>query len=85
MFLNYGAKNKIVCSCEEVTGTEVTNLKTVPGSSLDDVRFRDNDFFHDIQRHVSNDQAYGRLSGNKIYKKCTDLSNIPAVTLPELC
>jgi hypothetical protein len=38
------------CFSEEITGTEVTNLKTVLGSNLDeDVGFRDNNFFYDIQ------------------------------------
>jgi hypothetical protein len=38
------------CFSEEITGTEVTDLKTVLGSSLDeDVGFRDNNFFYDIQ------------------------------------
>jgi hypothetical protein len=50
---------------EEITGTEVTNPKTVLGSSLGgDVGFTDN-FFRDIQRCVSNDQAHDKLSGNK--------------------
>jgi hypothetical protein len=60
-----GAKNKLLCFGEEITGTKVTNSKTVLGSSLgEDVGFGDN-FFCDIQRYVSNDHAYGKLSGNK--------------------
>jgi hypothetical protein len=40
---------------------------TVLSSSLgEDVGFGDNKtFFYDIHRYVSNDQAYGKLSGNK--------------------
>jgi hypothetical protein len=52
---------------EEITGTQVTNPKTVLGSNLgEDVVFMDNNvFFYDIQRYVSNDHAYGKLSSNK--------------------
>jgi hypothetical protein len=42
-------QEKIVCFGDEITGTKVTNPKTVLGSSLgEDVGFRDN-FFYDIQ------------------------------------
>jgi hypothetical protein len=63
-----GAKNKIVCFGEEITGTEVTNPKTALGSSLgEDVEFRDdnNNNFYDIERCVSKYQVCGKLSGNK--------------------
>jgi hypothetical protein len=41
--LKNGAKNKTVCFSEEITGTGVTNPKTVVGSSLSEgVGFRDN-------------------------------------------
>jgi hypothetical protein len=69
--------NKIVCFGEEITRTEVVNPKTVLSSSLGgDVGFRDiiitvviitittTTIFHAIERQ-SNDQAYGKLSGNK--------------------
>jgi hypothetical protein len=63
-----GATNQIVCLEEDITGTEVTNPKMIMGSSLDkNPEFRVNNvnrFFYDKQRHVSNDQAYGRLLGN---------------------
>jgi hypothetical protein len=69
---------------EEITGTKVTNPKTVLGSSPgEDVGFRDN-FSYDIQRYVSNDQAYGKLSGNKDWQRIKHLSNFPAVTLRAL-
>jgi hypothetical protein len=43
---NHDRKNKIVCFGEEITGTKVTNPKTVLGSSLGaDVGFRDHNFF----------------------------------------
>jgi hypothetical protein len=54
-------------SSSEITGTKVTNPKTVLSVSLgEDVGFRDdnnnnnnnNTFLYDIQRYVSNDQAY---------------------------
>jgi hypothetical protein len=51
------------------TVAEVANHKTILGSSLgEDVGFRNNsnnNFFYVIQRYVSNDQAYNKLSGNK--------------------
>jgi hypothetical protein len=51
------ARKIIVCFGEEITGTEVTNPKTVLRSGLgEDFGFRDN--FYDIQ-------AYGKLSGSK--------------------
>jgi hypothetical protein len=54
------------CFGEEIIGSLVTNPKTVLGFSLgEDVGFRDNNFFYYIQGYVSNDQAYGKLSGNK--------------------
>jgi hypothetical protein len=42
-------------------------LKTVLGSILgEDVGFKENNtFLYDIQRYVSNDQVYSKLSGNK--------------------
>jgi hypothetical protein len=51
----------------EVAGIKVTNLKTALGSSLcEDAELRDsNDFFCDIQRYVSYDQAYYKLLGDK--------------------
>jgi hypothetical protein len=54
-----------VCFGEKITGTKVTNPKTVLGSSLgEDVGFRDNNnLFYDIQRYVSNDQAYAEAFG----------------------
>jgi hypothetical protein len=37
-------KNKIVCFGENITGTKITDLKTVLGSSLsEDIGFRDDD------------------------------------------
>jgi hypothetical protein len=54
------------CFSEEITGTEIRNPKTVLDSSLgEDVGFRDNNFFYDIQQYVPNDQDYGKLSGSK--------------------
>jgi hypothetical protein len=50
---------------DEITGTEVTNPKSILVSRPSkDVGFRDI-FSCDIQRYVSNDQAYGKLSGNE--------------------
>jgi hypothetical protein len=74
--LKNGAKDKIISFDEEVTGTKLRNPKTVVNSSLsEDIGFRDDDdddndnikiiTFYDIQRNVSNFQAYGKLSGNK--------------------
>jgi hypothetical protein len=40
-------------------------------------------FSYDIQRYVSNDQVYGKLSGSKDWQK--HLSNFPTVTLRSLC
>jgi hypothetical protein len=60
-----GAKTNIVCFGEKITGTKVTNPKTVLDSSLgEDGGLRDN-FFYDIQQYASNDQACGKLSANK--------------------
>jgi hypothetical protein len=39
-----GAKNKIVCFGEKITGTKLTNPKTVLGLG-EQVEFRDNSFF----------------------------------------
>jgi hypothetical protein len=54
---------------DEITGTDIKNPKTVLGSSLgDNFCFRNMRIiiiFSDIQRYVSNDQAHGKLSGNK--------------------
>jgi hypothetical protein len=48
----------INCFGKEITGTKVTNSKTVLDSSLgEDVGFRNNNNFYVIQRYVSNDQA----------------------------
>jgi hypothetical protein len=67
-------KEKIVRFGEEITRTEVTSPKTVLGSSFCKDVFRNNNNnnnnnnninFSDIQRYVSNHQAYGKLSGNK--------------------
>jgi hypothetical protein len=54
------------CFGEEITVTKATNSKSALGSSFGEhVGFGDNyKFFCDIQRYVSNDQAYGKLSGN---------------------
>jgi hypothetical protein len=51
---------------QEITGTKVTNPKTDLSWSLgEDVGHRDNNnFLYCIQRYVSNDQVYGKLSGN---------------------
>jgi hypothetical protein len=80
---------KFVRFVEEITGTKVTNPKTAQISNLCEYfRFRDNNFIiflYDIQRYVSNDQAYYKLSDNKIDKKCKHLLNFPAVTLRALC
>jgi hypothetical protein len=47
------------------TETKVTNPKTVQSTILgEDVGFRDN-FFYGIQQYISNDEAYGKLLGNK--------------------
>jgi hypothetical protein len=80
-----GAKNKIVCFGEEITGTKFTNPKTVQGSSLgEDAGFRDNNndisfmIFNDIYRTIRPTES---LRAIKIGKKCKDLSNFPAVTL----
>jgi hypothetical protein len=72
--LKNGAENKIVRFGEEITGTKLTNPKTVVNSTLsEDVGFRDDDDntnnkiinLYDIQRNVSNYQAYDKLSSNK--------------------
>jgi hypothetical protein len=42
-------------------------------------------FSHDIQRYVSNDQAYENPSGRKIDTKCKHLTNSSTVTLQALC
>jgi hypothetical protein len=45
-------RKKNVCFSEDITGTKVTNPKTVLGSNLsEDFEFRD--FFSDIQRYVT--------------------------------
>jgi hypothetical protein len=60
----------------EITENKVTNLKTVLGSCPgEDVGFRDN-FTYDIQRYISNDQAYGKLSGNKDWQKNVSIFQI---------
>jgi hypothetical protein len=51
--------------CEEITGTNVTNSKTVLGSCPGEDVGLGIIFFYDIQRYVSNDQACGKLSDNK--------------------
>jgi hypothetical protein len=57
-----GLRQKSVCFEEEITGTEVTKPKTVLVSGIGvDSDFRDNNFFYDIQRYVSNTQAYDKL------------------------
>jgi hypothetical protein len=47
---------------QDITGTKVTNSKSVLGSSFGEDGFRDNNFSF---IYVSNDQAYDKLSGNK--------------------
>jgi hypothetical protein len=50
----------------EFTGAKVTNAKTVLDSSPgEDVEFRNNNFSSDIQRYLSNNQAYDKLSGDE--------------------
>jgi hypothetical protein len=57
--------DNIVCFAEEITGSKVTNPKSaLVLSPVEDVGFREN-FSRDIQRYASNDQAYGKFSGNK--------------------
>jgi hypothetical protein len=51
------------CFCE-ITGTWVTNPITVLGSSLGE-DFSNNIFPMIFQWYVSNDQAYGKISGDK--------------------
>jgi hypothetical protein len=46
--LKNGAKNKIVCFGEEITGTEVTNLRTVLSLSLGGYMFRDDDDYNNL-------------------------------------
>jgi hypothetical protein len=54
---------------EKIAGTKVTNPTSVVGSSLgEDVGFR-NKFLCDIQRYISNDQAYYKHSDNKGWLK----------------
>jgi hypothetical protein len=57
-------RNEKNCFVGEIIGNKVTNPKTFLGASLGEDVFMDN-FFYDIQRYVSNDQACGKLSGNK--------------------
>jgi hypothetical protein len=64
---NRTAQGTIYFFGEEVTETKVTNPNNALGSRLgEDVGFREDDdnFLHDIQRYVPNNQAYGKLSGN---------------------
>jgi hypothetical protein len=79
-------ENRVVCFGEEITGTKVRNPKTALGSSPGEgVGFRDNNFSYDIQRYVSNDQAYDKLLAITIYNKCEDLWNFPSVILRACC
>jgi hypothetical protein len=59
-----GAKAKFVRFGKEITGTKVTNPKTVLGSSLsEDFGFRDN-FFFNIQRYVTLGMTYNMTQTN---------------------
>jgi hypothetical protein len=79
-------KNKIVCFGEEITGTKITNPKTVLGSSLgEDVKFRNDDdddnfsiIFNDTYQMI---RTMISLCSIKTDKECKNLSNFPTVTL----
>jgi hypothetical protein len=59
-----GAKNKIVCFGEEITGTMVTKPKTALGWSLsENCEVRDN-FFYYIERYVTLGMTYDMTLAN---------------------